>query len=138
MLSVLNLTIDQDDLLGRIRENGGITVSLVDGSTPHKGFAVSVPGHEVQCRFVLTARDLQAYIRQHATALAIPGAHLGAWWDGEADTWYLDVSLVVGDQATANKLGAEWNQKAIFDLQSGLALHVPQWLNHTLPEVANV
>jgi hypothetical protein len=125
MLSQVNVP----DLVARIVESGGITVGL-DGKSPHAGFAVSIPGHEVKHRWILTSEYLADYIRTNAVALSTPGAHIGAWWDSSEDTWYLDTSIVVENERAALRLGAEWKQKAVYDLTRGQAVLVPQWLEY--------
>lgn len=126
-------TLDTRDLLARITSNGGITVNL-DGVQPDKGFAVSIPGHETRCQWALTETDLRAYIHANMPALTVPGTYLGAWFDPDENTWYLDTSFVLDDERAAVKLGAQWGQKAVYDLSTGLTLHVPQWLHYTSAE----
>lgn len=111
-------------LLDVILDNDGITYSLTSGQIPHSGFAVSIPGHEERVPW-LTPQIVADYIERNSEALKGPGAFLGAWNnDGE---WYLDVSRVVHDEELAMRLGAAWNQQAIFDVARKLPLIVPTW-----------
>ncbi len=131
------LTLDVRDLLSRITANGGITVNL-DGVQPDKGFAVSIPGHETKLQWALTETDLRSYLHENMPALTVPGAYLGAWFNSDENTWYLDTSFILDDERTALKLGAQWGQQAVFDLSTGLTLHVPQYLHYTPAEQGGI
>jgi hypothetical protein len=132
------LAPDVGALLRRIKEHNGITISLDTGHMPVEGYAVSIPGHEVRSRWALSEDTLRSYIRDHMEALMAPGAHLGVWWDDDDDTWYMDVSIVVGELEPALRLGAQWSQLAIYDLRRRLPLLVPTWMAYTPVEQGGI
>jgi hypothetical protein len=125
-------------LLAHIKEHGGITISIMTGERPAAGYAVSIPGHEYRSRWTLSAEQLSQYLYEHGEALSTEGAHLGAWWDDDDNTWYLDVSIVVGDLDAALRLGAQWSQLAVYDLARRLPRLVPAWMAYTPAEQGGV
>lgn len=72
-------------------------------------------------------RDLLAFIRGNQGLLSRPAHGVGLWYDAEADQVFMDVVILLLDEESATSLGAEYNQKAIFDLQAGEVI----WLEGT-------
>lgn len=57
-----------------------------------------------------------AYIRQNRDLLEDPRAIIGSWYNADEETSYLDVAVVLSDEAVAAQLGEQYNQIAIYDL----------------------
>jgi pentose-5-phosphate-3-epimerase len=110
------------------RESGGLSVSMIDGSTPTNGYMVArtvgvtsaivdadvffdpTRGHVALADFFIANRT-------HLTK----GDYLGVWHDKPAGKIYLDVSENVSDKATAMALGSRSsrNQISIWDVEAG-------------------
>jgi len=103
-------------LAGLLKESGGFTHSMRTGDEPSKGFAVSLPNHEVKIKGHATAQQIQAYARVNERSLKDKHAHLGAWFNEEDKTTYLDISHVLDSQDEAEKTAREHKQLAYFDL----------------------
>jgi hypothetical protein len=102
-------------------ENGGITYDLMHDTYPDKGFSVSIhPDHEKTIAGKVSETDLETYVRDHGDFIAAtPGAHLGMWYDVQADKWYLDVTHVEPNRDRAIELAQTHNQEGIYDLEKG-------------------
>lgn len=103
------------------RSEGGATLDpqTLERLKNASGFAVALPGTEVTVsasrffsgeQFALVADYVARYVKA-------AGAYVGVWADG--DTVYLDQSEVVADRSTAEALGRERRQKAIYHYDSG-------------------
>jgi hypothetical protein len=97
---------------------GGSTQSAVPGVPGvTSGYGVSLPGHErripVRTAYRGLAEDIKQYAELKRFHLARPGIYLGAWIDD--GIVYLDLTEVVHDRATAERLGYDRDQLAVWD-----------------------
>jgi hypothetical protein len=67
---------------------------------------------------------LKEYSASNSGLLRRDKAHLGAWWDGETNNLFLDVSLVVGSLEEAKQIAIDNNQLAIYHLDTGETINV--------------
>lgn len=104
------------------KANGGATRTL-HGNSPQSGYMVSVPGPEKVLKS-LTARSVDAFTTKHADKLSHPGAYVGVWFNSEDGQWYLDISVNVRTRSQALKLGRQWSQLAIWDVENGSEIRV--------------
>lgn len=93
-----------------------------NGSSPSKGYMVSIEGHEqavptAQMQGDRAREIINQYATAHADALSQKNAHLGRWTDG--DKVYLDVSQNIRNKNQAINTGRARNQLGIYDLQGG-------------------
>jgi GNAT superfamily N-acetyltransferase len=103
------------------REWGGLSISMVDGHMPTKGYMVSKPpefGKIVdEADFfdpIKGPKILSQYMREQKADLATGKNYLGTWLnEGKI---YLDVSENIMDRAEATSLGAQRNQLKIWDV----------------------
>lgn len=119
-----SLTLDAgvaQSIVERVRANGGLSVSMIDGSEPTEGFMVAkggkqsaivdadefydpVKGPEAMSSFLKGNRELGE------------GAYLGLWHNQADGKVYLDVSENIMDRATAIAAGRERDQISIWDV----------------------
>jgi hypothetical protein len=97
---------------------GGSTQSAIPGvPTVTSGYGVSLPGHEVRVDTsvprTLFSQEIRKYAESKRAELAVPGRYLGAWLDN--GILYLDITEVVAERATAERLGYDRDQLAIWD-----------------------
>lgn len=110
-------------VLDRVKENGGLSVNLKDGSEPTKGFMVA-KGKKYAA--IVKADDfydetkgaeiLSSYMKQHKEDLATGKNYLGLWHNTEDGQVYLDVSENIQDEAEATSRGRERDQISIWDV----------------------
>jgi len=110
-------------VLDRVRENGGLSVNLKDGSEPTKGFMVA-KGKKYAA--IVKADDfydetkgaeiLSSYMKQHKADLATGKNYLGLWHNTEDGQVYLDVSENIQDEAEATSRGRARDQISIWDV----------------------
>lgn len=126
MTSLISTRIAARDTVLNLQSFGGSTISLIAGvPTVASGYAVSLADHESKnhlqidgpLRIAAMVELVELYIESKRALLAQPLNHLGAWLDG--DTLYLDITEVHSERATAERLGRERNQLAIYDLGTG-------------------
>lgn len=108
-------------IVDRVRANGGLSVSMVDGSEPIKGFMVAkggkqsaivdadefydpVKGPEAMGAFLKENRELST------------GAYLGLWHNQADGKVYLDVSENITDRDAAISTGRKRDQISIWDV----------------------
>jgi hypothetical protein len=100
---------------------GGFTFDPKRGRMRSNGVAVAV-SPEFEFTFSLEefgksgVKIIKDYVKKHASALAEPKAHLGAWVENEKV--FLDVSVVKKGLSEAADLGRLNDQLAIFDLST--------------------
>jgi hypothetical protein len=112
-------------LIADARANGGFTYKPTKGY-PKNGFAVAVyPEHERilkidQMNKKQAEKAFKSYYKDVvAKALAKdPGAHWGAWYDTDNKVLVFDMSRVVKDKTEGVRLGREYKQKAIWDIEN--------------------
>jgi hypothetical protein len=112
-----------DSILARVKENGGLSVSMVDGHEPSSGYMVGkgakygdiaeaddffdpVKGHKI----------LAGYLIKHKRDLGSGKAYLGLWHNTENGKVYLDLSDNIQDRAKATSLGRRRDQISIWDV----------------------
>lgn len=122
-----------DQAIRLYEESGreGATVSLYFGNLLGQPlFAVGLlpdlfplpePGRSID------RRDLRAFVRGNQELLSDPAHSIGLWYDAAEDQVFMDVSLVLADRNEAIALGIEYNQKSVFNLQTGEVI----WLEGT-------
>jgi hypothetical protein len=118
-------------IVADILTNGGGTRSIVVGvPVPTTGYAVSLPGHEVQIPKPVRASEgarmefvnkVRTFIFDRIGLLSQPQYYVGAWVEG--DTVYLDVTRVFAERVTAELEGHAANQVAIYDLAKGESIY---------------
>jgi hypothetical protein len=104
------------------REWGGLSISMVDGHLPTKGYMVAKPpefSHVVdEADFfdpIKGPKILSAYMIKNRADLGKGSKnYLGTWLNG--GKIYLDVSQNIMSKSEATKLGADRNQKKIWDV----------------------
>jgi len=105
----------------KVRENGGLSVKLIDGSEPVKGFMVAT---DSKFGAVVDEKDffdpaktediLNDYLLKHQAELGKENNYLGLWLnDGKV---YLDVSENIEDKEAAIKAGQDRDQISIWDV----------------------
>lgn len=110
-------------LAARARRDGGLTYRMSDATFPASGWAVSRPGHEVvlPAGTDLTAATLTDYVRRNLPEVA---NHCLGLWRAPEGAWYLDVTHVVESRNAAEQLGRQFNQRAIYCLDTGETVHL--------------
>ena len=109
--------------LERVKENGGLSVSLKDGSEPTKGFMVA-KGKKFAA--IVKADDffdetkgaeiLSSYMKQHKAEFNNSNNYLGLWHNTDDGQVYLDVSENIQDEAEATSRGRDRDQISIWDV----------------------
>jgi hypothetical protein len=109
--------------LERVKENGGLSVSLKDGSEPTKGFMVA-KGKKFAA--IVKADDffdeakgaeiLSSYMKQHKSEFNNSNNYLGLWHNTQDNQVYLDVSENIKDEGEAISRGRERDQISIWDV----------------------
>lgn len=107
-------------LCARALANGGFTYRVADAAHPTEGYVVSVAGRERR-HSVLSPHAIAEFMDDNADAFICHEACVGAWFNPDNQTWYLDVSAVVPTYTEAQRLGRINLQEAIFDLAQGKA-----------------
>jgi hypothetical protein len=104
------------------REWGGLSISMVDGHLPTKGYMVAKPpefSHVVdEADFfdpIKGPKILSAYMIRNKADLGKGGKNYLGTWLNEGKI-YLDVSQNIMSRSEATKLGTERNQKKIWDV----------------------
>ncbi len=111
-----------EDIQRFTREWGGLSISMVDGSMPDKGFMVAKPpefSHVVdEADFfdpIKGPKILAEYMKKNRADLGRGGKdYLGTWLNG--GKVYLDVSQNMMNREESIRVGRERNQKAIWDV----------------------
>ena len=112
-----------DSILLRVRENGGLSVNMVDGSEPTSGYMVA---KGAQFGSVVSADDfydpikgpkiLADYMKKHKAQLGAGKNYLGLWHNKEDGKVYLDVSENIQDRERAISAGQKQDQISIWDV----------------------
>lgn len=118
-------SVDPDvaaSILSRVKANGGLSVSMMDGSEPVKGFMVAKGGSkgaivdaEEFYDPVKGPEHLSSFLKDHRSSLT-KGSYLGLWHNTEDGKVYLDVSDNIMDEAKATSLGRRRDQISIWDV----------------------
>jgi len=109
-------------ILDKVKENGGLSVRLTNGSEPIKGFMVARGGMGA----VESAKDfydpikgkkmLSDYMKKHKNELSTGKDYLGIWHNKEDGKVYFDVSANIMDRETAVVMGQKNDQISIWDV----------------------
>jgi hypothetical protein len=112
-----------DSILSRVRENGGLSVNMVDGSEPTSGYMVA---KGAQFGSVVSADDfydpikgpkiLADYMKKHKKELGGGKNYLGLWHNKDDGQVYLDVSENIQDRERAISAGQKQDQISIWDV----------------------
>ena len=112
-----------DSILSRVRENGGLSVNMVDGSEPTSGYMVA---KGAQYGSVVSADDfydpikgpkiLAEYMKKHKKELGGGKNYLGLWHNKDDGQVYLDVSENIQDRERAISAGQKQDQISIWDV----------------------
>lgn len=128
-----------DTLVTQVGRSGGFTVDPRDGTQPTKGFVVAMgrAGARVQPATTFFggggAAFLRGYLSDHAAELWTHRSRLfGAYYNRRGHRVVLSLAELVGDRATAIRLGVARQQVSVYDLASGK--EVPTGYSAGLPE----
>jgi GNAT superfamily N-acetyltransferase len=112
-----------DSILSRVRENGGLSVNMVDGSEPTSGYMVA---KGAKYGSVVSADDfydpikgpkiLADYMKKHKAELGGGKNYLGLWHNKDDGQVYLDVSENIQDKERAISAGQKQDQISIWDV----------------------
>lgn len=113
-------------IIERVRDQGGLTVSMVDGSEPPDGYMVArtegvKPAIAEASDFYDSERGpevLGSFLKENKQQLT-GGDYLGLWHDTDSGKVFLDVAQNVKDRGTAERLGSERDQISIWDVVEG-------------------
>lgn len=105
-----------------VKANGGLSVSMVDGSNPPGGYMVArtegVSPHIVDSKSFFGKdgpKDLSSFFKDNKKQLT-EGDYLGVWNDESSGKVFLDVAQNVKSRSTAERLGRERDQISIWDV----------------------
>lgn len=119
------LTLDAgvaDSIIERVRANGGLSVNMLDGSEPTKGYMVARGG---TAGAIVSADDFYDPVKGPEAlgdflvtyqADLTGGSYLGLWHNKEDGQVYLDVSDNIMDRDAAVAAGKDRNQISIWDV----------------------
>lgn len=111
-----NATTTSVNLLFAAVNSGGGTISTDDCSSPSAGFCVARPEAELITAKLPHRAVVEAWLRH---TVSDDAAFVGVWVDSASGKVYFDEVRIVEDRDEAIKLGREWGQLAIFDLNEG-------------------
>lgn len=111
-----------ESIVERVRANGGLSVNMIDGSEPTKGYMVAKGGTKGAIMDADEFYDpvkgpeaLGSFFKAHKSELT-GGDYLGVW-DNKADgKVYLDLSENIMDRSTAISEGRKRDQISIWDV----------------------
>ena len=106
-------------------KDGGSSISQSGENLMGKpGYSVSI--HTDRTQIVdgqnVTEQQLEEFKRKNADLLDDTNNFVGTWFDKKSGKTYIDISTYEGNIDKARKMGADANQKAIFDLQNGVEI----------------
>lgn len=108
-------------IVERVRANGGLSVNMVDGSEPTKGYMVAMGGTKGA---IMDADEFYDPVRgpealgsfMKSNRELSEGSYLGLWHNQADGKVYLDVSENIMDRATAIDAGRKRDQISIWDV----------------------
>jgi hypothetical protein len=110
-------------ILERVRENGGLSVNMVDGSEPTGGYMVakgsqygSIASDADFYDPIKGPKILADYMKKNKSDLATGKNYLGLWHNKDDGQVYLDISENIQNVDTARTLGAQRDQISIWDV----------------------
>ena len=84
------------------------------------GYMVGITNNEVN------PENIKAeLLRVAEAARRVKNAFVGVWFDEVTGVWFVDVSIFVADQGKAIRLGAHYQQQAIFNWSSMDCIYIP-------------
>jgi hypothetical protein len=99
------------DLVGKLREDGGFSVSTRTGEHVKEGWMVSpYKAREGKIEGRAKFADIEAYAGKNADLLSRPDHYLGGWYNPEDNHTYLDVSVRKDTAEEARALAKEHDQ----------------------------
>jgi hypothetical protein len=111
-----------DAILADVKAQGGLSVSMIDGSKPTTGYMVAIGGATGS---IASADDffdpqkgpkiLGDYFKEHKATLS-GGNYLGLWHNTGDGKVYLDLSQNVKSKSEATRLGRQRDQISIWDV----------------------
>lgn len=110
-------------ILERVKENGGLSVNMLDGSEPTSGYMVA-KGEPFAA--IVDAKDffdptkghkaLGSFMKENKETLGTGKSYLGVWHNTADGKVYLDVSDNIASRAAAVAAGSARNQISIWDV----------------------
>jgi hypothetical protein len=112
----------------RLATEGGCTLDPRTARPvgPLDAFAVSRAEHELRLAALPTVDQIRKYLARHEAVLAGGEVYVGAWRDDATGAYYLDLTEVITDRATAEARGREQQQRCIYHLATGCEIRL--WL----------
>ena len=94
-----------------------------DGRQPTDGYMVSLPGRThlidpAELNGPQGHEVVAAHTAAHSDVYKNPAMHIGGWTNDATGKMHLDPSENIKDRATAERLGRERNQIAIYDVKN--------------------
>jgi hypothetical protein len=109
------------ELVGMIRDYmasmQGFSIPIRGGTTPTKGWAVSLAGNETVYEDMPSYDNLTLDVLRKLRAQHDYPIYLGGWYSN--GRYYLDVSRIIDDYNEAMVIASENNQLAIYNLETG-------------------
>ena len=118
-----------NSIIERTRANGGLSVSMVDGSEPPGGYMVArtngvKPAIVDADEFYDPQRGpkaLGSFLKSNKKQLT-GGDYLGVWHDKDSGKVFLDVSQNIKNRGVAERRGRERDQISIWDVTRGMEI----------------
>jgi len=105
-----------------LKYRDGITIGL-SFERPKVGYSVSIyPEHGRTYKGLPNQTEIVNFIETNRELLSRPGHFIGGWRSDNVS--YLDISVIVPERESALKLAREYNQQAIFNLETGETITV--------------
>jgi hypothetical protein len=105
-----------------LKYRDGITIGL-SFDRPKVGYSVSIyPEYGRTYKGLPNQTDVINFIETHREILSRPLRFIGGWRADNVS--YLDISVIVSDRESALKMAKEYNQQAIFNLETGETITV--------------
>ena len=121
----MNTSIFSKYLVRRARENGGFTFDPATRTEPNTGYAVGCSRREYERHIPLSdTRACEAAVARAIANAVHGGVCVGGWaHDGKL---ILEYVRIWHDLTEALDAGIKWGQRAIYDLDMGREIPVPQ------------
>jgi hypothetical protein len=110
-------------ILERVRDNGGLSVNMVDGSEPTSGYMVakgsqygSIASESDFYDAIKGPKILADYMKKNKSDLGTGKNYLGLWHNKDDGQVYLDISENIQDRDRARSLGLKRDQISIWDV----------------------
>jgi hypothetical protein len=107
------------ELAGQLIADGGFTIDTYDGTSPHDGYIVAVPGHSFIATKEAFDKDgpqmIRDYLRKMRDDDLTDDIMFGGWYDTEHNEVVLDRVQRFDDRDEAVQAGIERGEQAIWD-----------------------